>query len=108
MFGCSTGTFGSVCHARNASGQDVAIKVFTLSTHDYPGFSAAMRRCSAEFDLLQQIPSNVGLAHGVGQLITMETTSTTYYVAIPMNFFSHVSFEVCIHSCIDVHRCYFV
>ena len=105
MFWCSTGTFGSVCHAHNASGQDVAIKVFTLFTDNKPGFSAAMRRCSAEFELLQQIPSNVGLVHRAGPLITMETTSTTYYVAIPMNFCSHVPFEVCIHSCIDVHRC---
>ena len=108
MFECSAGTFGSVCHARNASGQDVAIKVLTLSTHDQPGFSAAMRHCYAESELLQQIPSNVGLVHGVGQMFTMETTSTTFYVAIPMNFFSHVPFEVCIRRCINFHRCYFV
>ena len=60
-----------------------------------------MRRCSAESELLQQVPSNVGLVHGVGQMFTMETTSTPFYVAIPMNFFSHVPFEVSIRRYIS-------
>ncbi len=79
---CSTGTFGSVYHARDAYGQDVAIEVLKLSTHNQPGFSTAMRRCSAESELLQQIPSSVGLVHWVGQMFTMETASTPFYAAM--------------------------
>jgi len=90
-----TGTFGIVCHARNAAGQDLAIKVFTYySTQNSSDFDDFIRRCCKEFDLLQLIPPNKGLVHGAGQMFTMETTSTAYYLAIPMSLFSHVPFEV--------------
>ena len=92
-----TGTFGMVCHARNTAGQDLAMKVFTLPTQSPSYFADSIRRCYEEFELLQTIPPNKGLVHGAGQMLTMETTSAAYYLAIPMSLFSHVPFEVHIY-----------
>jgi len=90
----TTGTFGTVYHARNAAGQDLAIKVFILSTQSSSCFADSSRRSWQEYELLQQIPPNKGLVHGAGRLFTMETASTAYYLAIPMSLFLHVPFEV--------------
>jgi len=96
-----TGTFGTVCHARSAAGKEVAIKVFTLSTQHQSFFAETSRHCCDEFELLQHMPMDTGLVHGAGQKFIMETASTDYYLAIPMNFFSHVSFEVRVLGWID-------